>query len=518
MRSKFIKAGTFLLVLAVLGLGFAGCKKPQVPAEADRHAGHKHGAGAAVNGAATPVQAALSGAKCAAHDAPKELCFLCDAGLREKGRLWCTEHNRYEDRCWECHPELQDKNRLWCTEHSLYEDECFLCRPELKGTGKPVAASGAVLMCTEHDVPEAQCGICRPEVTRTLKPGESLKVRLPSPESTKIVGVRMASPTIGLTAESVECFAEVSFNQNALAQIVAPVGGILQSVDVDLGRKVEEGQVVAKLWSASIVEAVAKAVLTHQTLERERKLSADRVTSQAVLQEAEAAHNAACLPLRTLGFTEERIEEFSHKPAGTNDHSPLLEVRAPFAGEIIERTAVRGALVETGKPLFTLADRSVMWAMLQVPETALTHVQTGQTVELHVDSLPGKVFTGKLTWIGPAVTERTRMTLARAEFADPDTLLKDKMFATARILTRRTENAMLLPPEAVQYIEGKPLVFVQLADDLFDARAVRLGAKFNGHQQVLAGLEPQESVAVTHTFALKSALLMSRLGAGCADD
>jgi cobalt-zinc-cadmium efflux system membrane fusion protein len=369
-------------------------------------------------------------------------------------------------------------------------------------------------MCTEHGVPEAQCGICKPQLAGQLKPGESVKVRLPSAESTKIVGLQTASPEIGLTADGIECVAEVSFNQNALAQIVAPVGGILQSVEVDLGGKVEEGQVVTKLWSASVAEAVARAVLTHQTLDRERKLSADRITSQAALQEAEAAHNAACLPLRTLGFTEERIEEFSHKP----QEQVLLEVRAPFAGEIVERTAVRGALVETGKPLFLLADRSTMWAMLQVPETALSRVQEGQGVELRVDSLPGKVFTGQLTWIGPAVNERTRMVLARAEFADPDAMLKDKMFATARILTRRTEKAMLLPPEAVQYVEGKPLVFVQLADDLFDARAVRLGVKFNGHQEVLAGLKPQETVAVTHTFSLKSALLMSRLGAGCADD
>jgi len=380
------------------------------------------------------------------------------------------------------------------------------------------AVVDGVTMCAEHNVPEAECGICRPQLAGQLKPGESVRVRLPSAQSTKIVGIRTAAPQIGATADGVECFAEMSFNQNALAQIVVPVGGLLRSVEVDLGGKVKEGQVVARLWSASVAEAVAKAVLTHQTLDRERKLSAGRVTSQATLQEAEAAHNAACLPLRTLGFTEERIDEFSHQPAGAKDDSLLLEVRAPFAGEIVERTAVRGALVEAGKPLFTLVDRSVMWAMLQVPEAMLARVQQGQAVELHVDSLLDRVFTGTLTWIGPAVNEHTRMTLARAEFADPEGLLKDKMFARARILTRRTENAMLLPTEAIQYVEGKPLVFVQRADDLFDARGVRLGATFNGRQEVLAGLEPQESIAVTHTFALKSALLMSRLGAGCADD
>ncbi len=515
MKDKLIRMILAAVILTGLSLAFVGCKKEGATAE---HAGREHDAGNAAS-SELPVagQVSLSGAKCSAHGAPRELCFICDAGLREKGRLWCQEHKRYEDRCWLCHPDAQDKSRPFCNEHGLYEDECFLCRPELKTRGTAGASAtpgGQLLMCSEHGVPEAQCGICRPQVVAQLKPGESMKVRLPSPESTKIVGVQTASPQTGPISDGVECFAEVSFNQNKLAQIVAPVGGIIQSVDADLGGKVKEGQTVAKLWSASIAEAVAKAVLTHQTLERERKLSADRVTSQATLQEAEAAHNAACLPLRTLGFAEEQIDRIGHSP----QEQVLVEVRAPFAGEITERSAVRGALVEMGKPLFTVTDRSVMWAMLQVPEAALARVRVGQAVELRVDSLPGRIFTGKLTWIGPAVDERTRMTLARAEFADPDAMLKDKMFATAWVLTRRTEKAVLLPPEAVQYVEGKPLVFVRLADDLFDARAVQLGTKFNGHQEVLAGLEIKEIVAVTHTFALKSALLMSRLGAGCADD
>jgi multidrug efflux pump subunit AcrA (membrane-fusion protein) len=103
------------------------------------------------------------------------------------------------------------------------------------------------------------------------------------------VGVETAIPETGDMPTAVECVAEVSFNQNKLAQIAAPVSGIVQSVDVDLGTKVEEKQTVAKIWSASIAEAVAKAVLSHQTLDRERKLRADRVTSeQAGLQEAEA--------------------------------------------------------------------------------------------------------------------------------------------------------------------------------------------------------------------------------------
>jgi cobalt-zinc-cadmium efflux system membrane fusion protein len=79
-------------------------------------------------------------------------------------------------------------------------------------------------------------------------------------------------------------------------------------------------------------------------------------------------------------------------------------------------------------------------------------------------------------------------------------------------------GATLVPLEAVQRVEGQPLVFVRLAPDLFDARAVRLGATLDGRQEILAGLQPQEEIAIARTFALKSAMLMSRLGAGCADD
>jgi len=174
--------------------------------------------------------------------------------------------------------------------------------------------------------------------------------------------------------------------------------------------------------------------------------------------------------------------------------------------------------VDAGKPLFTLVDLSTVWAMLQVPEATLARVKPGQAVELRVDSLPGSVFMGKLTWVGPAVDERTRMARARAEFANPDGLLKDKMFATVRILTRQAEGAMLLPASAIQRVEGKPFVFVKLADDLFDARAIQLGAQYDGRLEVLAGLKPEDRVAVRHAFAIKSAMLMSRLGAGCADD
>jgi len=496
--------GTLLLAAALC----AGCGKP-----ADDHKGHGHGPddghGHGKPKAAVP---AATGAQCAPHKVLKSLCFLCDPALRDKGRLWCNEHNRYEDRCWLCHPDLEDKKRLWCNEHNLYEDECFLCDPSRKKG--PQASAGTALMCREHGVPEADCGICRPEVAGKLKPGEAVKIRLPSTDSTRLAGITTTPATTGDIAEAIECYAEVEFDQNHYAEISAPVSGIIQKVVADLGSKVEERQVVARIWSAQIAEAVAKAVLSHQTLEREKKLRADGIAPAKDLQEAEATHRAACQQARTFGFSEEDIEAMGKR----QDEAVMLEVRAPFAGEIVARNAVRGAMIEAGKPLFTVANRATMWATLNVPEAALSRLVVGQTVELQVDSLPGKTFTGTLTWVAAEVDERSRLARARAEFANPDGLLRAKMFARARVLARSEKGAVIVPPAAIQQVENNPIVFVKLADDLYEARGIRVGAKHNGHVEVLAGLQAGEPVVVAQTFAVKSQLLISRLGAGCAHE
>jgi cobalt-zinc-cadmium efflux system membrane fusion protein len=474
--------GVRALAIHVLVVGLAlgtGCG-PSQPAS-DNLTGHDH---AAHDRGPEPAPAAE--AKCP-HDAPKKFCFICDASLRDKGRLWCKEH-------------------------SLYEDECFLCDPSRKPDAPQAAAP--VLMCKEHGMPEAECGICRPDAVGQLKPGETLKVRLPSDDSARLAGIATAPAGTGPMADGIACYAEVEFDQNRYAEIAAPAGGIIQEVVADLGAKVEENQVVARIWSAAIAETVAKAVLTHQTLERERKLHAEGIAPAKDLQAAEAEHRAACQQARTLGFSEADIDAFGARP----DDSVLLEVRAPFAGEIVARNAVRGSLIEPGTALFTVADRSTMWATLHVPETALPRLQVGQSVELDVDSLPGRVFTGKLTWVSAEVDEKSRLARARAEFANPGGLLRAKMFARARVLVRAADDAVVVPPAAIQQVEANPIVFVKLADDLYEVRPVQLGARRESQVEVVNGLKRGETVVVEQGFTVKSQLLVSRLGAGCAHE
>lgn len=469
-------------------------------------------------------RATTSEAKCAAHGAPKRLCFICDASLRDKDRLWCEEHGRYEDRCWECHPELRDENRLWCEEHSLYEDECFLCHPELLDNA---AAPGNALLCKEHGVPEQECGICHPELLSRNPPGRGLKVRLPSTDSAAKAGVVVGTPGVERMDHGVDCFAELTFNENKLAQITPLVGGVVKSVQVDLGSRVRKGELLARVTSAAIGEAqsayitaLAEDRLRDQAVERERILYAQRISSEKDLQEAEASHQGALAAvqqarqqLMVLGFDEQQILALTDQQ-GTPG---VLEIRAPFAGEIVERTAVQGAMVEMGQPLFMLADATTLWAMLRIPESQLPRVQVGQTVELSVESLPGETFSGTLTWLSATVDEQTRMASGRVEVANAERRLKAQMFARARIVTTNSVGALVVPQSAVQDVTGMSVVFVKFGGDLFEVRAVQLGATHDGRVEVVAGLKPDEQVVVAGSFALKSQFLISRLGAGCVD-
>ncbi len=480
-------------------------------------------------GEQAPPGPEVDGATCAAHGAAKEQCFICDAALRDAGRLWCREHSRYEDRCWECHPELEDKDRLWCKEHSLYEDECFLCHPELlEEPSEPAEGAGAELMCNEHGVPEQECGICHPELLAQDSPGPGLKVRLPSATSAAKAGVVVGTPDLQPMGDGVSCLAEFAFNQNRLAKITSLARGVVKSVEVDLGSRVGKGDLLATLTSATIGEAqgdylraLAEHELRGSVLDRERSLLAERISSERDYQAAAAAHHVSSASvgqahqwLLVLGFDEAQIQALIRQQSTPG----VLELRAPFAGEIVERTAVQGAVVEEADSLFTLTDTAVLWATVNIPESQASRVGAGQTVELTVDSLPGRSFAGTLTWISPTVDERTRMVQGRVEVPNAAGHLKAQMFARARITTVHADQAVVVPMSAVQNVTGTTVVFVKSFDDLFEARPVTLGAKHDGQVEIVAGLGEHEPVVVAGGFALKSQFLASRLGAGCVDE
>ncbi|MCB1120973.1 MAG: efflux RND transporter periplasmic adaptor subunit [Verrucomicrobiae bacterium] len=474
------------------------------------------------------------------HETAGETCFICDPAKREKGRLWCTEHARYEDRCWICHPELEDKDRLWCKEHSLYEDECFLCHPEL-GAADSTRQSDAdtkvaqlpqnpslALFCNEHQVAEVECGICQPDLVASLPPGGDMKVRFPSLASAEKVGLRTDFPVMTEAAPTIKAFCETQYNLNAMAKISPLVGGVIRDVIRDLGDKVRMGNVLLELHSAEVATAKSNYLaalvnldIHRQTFERESRLSQQNIAAQKDLLAASADYRTARFTVSNLrqklvnfGLNEEEISTIEKE----QDTSASLLIRAPFDGTLVDRNAVRGETVETGEPLFTIADLSTNWLILSIPSDHIGQVSVGQIVEARFSELPGTTIHGRITWLDTSIDPRSRMVRARAVVTDDAHLIKSGMFGDAQITVGDIRPAAFVPMTSVQRHDGNDFVFVRNETDLFSLRRVALGNSDADKVEVLLGLNPTDSVVTEGSFIVMSEFLKSRLGAGCVDD
>jgi len=422
-------------------------------------------------------------------------------------------------------PHDRDPNRLWCNEHNVYEDECLICHPELAAKTENKTAR---LMCEEHQVYEDECGICHPELLDNLEPGQGLKIRLESSESSGIAGINTTLPVTGHSSSEIVLLSRVEYNQNKFARITPLAAGVVQQVLADPGDFIAESKVLAEIISPEIsgaksdyVSALASEVLKELAFKREKELVDQKITSRQEYEQAMAeyqiAQNMTKMSKQRLlnyGLSEEQIKEV----AETNSSSSTFSVKAPFSGTIIDRRAVMGEAVTSGDILFTLADLSAMWLELSIPEDRLSQMRADVPIEAHFDALPNLAVRGRIIWLASNIDDQTRMLKARAVVPNPDLILKHNMFGEVRILADQTSAVLHIPIEALHSFNGDNVVFVKLTNDLYEIRKVLLGAKDKVRAEITNGLLPQEQVVTTHSFTLKSEFLKSRLGAGCVDE
>ena len=473
------------------------------------------------------------GPACDAHKIPKSACVLCNPDARQKKRLWCKEHTRYEDRCWLCHPDMQEKDRPYCKEHFLYEDECFYCNPELLKKEKTNKGQSHIkpekrLECREHAVFEDECAICHPELTTDLAAGEDMKIRFISKHSAGKAGVSTEEPIDISGAVTRKAYAELSYNRNMLAMITPLTDGVITRIMVDVGDKVEANSVLAEVSSNTLAEAKHRYLeaqleldLAHQEHVRQQELKKEQIAAERDVQQAKTevarkqlAAAASAQALFNLGLNNSDLRTIKTN----NDTSATLLVRAPFAGTIVDRTAVQGAAVKVGTSLMQLADLTTMWIELSISEDALQDLQVGQSVNAQFPALGESKIHGAISWIASHVDKRTRMVRARATINNSSGLLRSGLYGEAIINISSADSAMGVPHSAIQQFQKQAFVFVQQDADLYLARRVDLGPRIGEHYLVRSGLTKNDAVVTTGTHVVYSEMLKSRLGAGCVDD
>ena len=383
------------------------------------------------------------------------------------------------------------------------------------------AAEELLAASCEHGILQHACDECRYEVG-VAKVDPSLLGR-----DGLIDTVRVATRPI-LAGRDLN--GEVRLDPQTSVEIAPRVAGIVRSIHVDIGDRVRAGELLFEIESAEVSEARAAYLraraarrLAEITAAREEELFEKKICPRKDLLEAQAAHEeataseaAAAERLRTLGFDDVAAENASGR------ESARLPVRAPIAGVVLERRLGLGATVTPGEKVLLLGDPARIWVTANLYERDLAMLQgrlAGETIdaEVTVPSCPGKIFRGRLDRLSGTLDDATRTVSARIIVDNEDNLLRSGMFAKVRLLLDSGARARAVPQESVLEDAGRSFVFTRITPPYYLRRSVTVGRSWPGWVEIEAGLAAGDVVVARGSFLLKSDVLRSKMGAGCAD-
>jgi RND family efflux transporter MFP subunit len=171
-------------------------------------------------------------------------------------------------------------------------------------------------------------------------------------------------------------------------------------------------------------------------------------------------------------------------------------VRAPFDGVVAERFVSVGDYVVKGTKVATVMRTTSLRVELTVPQSDIAAVAVGRDVEFTVDAYPGRMFTGRVRYVSPAVRADSRALVVEAVVPNESGELKPGLFATARIEKPERTPAILLPRNAIGTVADTSRVYV-VDGGRGVARLVTLGQGVGEQVEITSGVKAGELVAVT---------------------
>lgn len=357
----------------------------------------------------------------------------------------------------------------------------------------------------------------------TASPSKPAILELPegSPTFTHLQTERAAFRPIRIALKAQA--GKVLANENRLAHLSARVPGRIVAVYADLGDRVQKGDRLLLLDSPAFGEAqleyrkAGNALgVTEKALERAQALldrgaigAGEHQRREADYENARADMHEAEEKLHLLGMTEREIQRLAAK---TLPHAEVAQVslRAPFRGEVIERNATIGEVIDPNKTLFTVADLSTVWVRADFPEQQAGRLKTGLTIDVRVSAYPDTKFQGAITYVGAVIDPATRTVMARAEVSNPHGRLRPEMFAEITLLTDE-QSLLSVPRAAIQQVGSRAVVFIVQEPRRFEAREVTLGRTSPEYVQIITGLAAGDEVVTQGSYALKSEYLREQL-------
>lgn len=186
------------------------------------------------------------------------------------------------------------------------------------------------------------------------------------------------------------------------------------------------------------------------------------------------------------------------------DPPPVIELRAPHDGVVIESDVLQGQPVEPDTELLDLSDRDRMWVVARIPEQMAAGIVPGTQARITFPALGGEPITSKLLRFGVTADREAGAIEGIFEVPNTDRRLTPGMRAEFDIIVSKRSNVLSVPEEAVQGDPSKRVVYLKDLDipNAFVKSPVVLGEKGGGWIEVLSGVFPGDDVVTRGSYML----------------
>jgi len=291
------------------------------------------------------------------------------------------------------------------------------------------------------------------------------------------------------------------------AAIHARASGFVKRWVVDMGAKVEAGQLLAEIETPELDQELERA--RHELAQSEAALALSRITADryaelvttASVSEQENAEKQADLKLKTASVAAGRANV-----ARLEKLQSFGRVTAPFAGTITARKTDVGELVSSsgGKELFRLAQTDKLRVQVRVPQAEAVGIVPGLAAELLIPEQPGRVFTGQVARTSGEISPDSRTLLTELEVDNAKGEILAGSFGQVRFVGGKRGGRLALPANTLLFRAEGPQVGVVRPDGKVEMRTVKLGRDFGPTVEILGGVSPTNQVILNPPDSLAS--------------
>jgi cobalt-zinc-cadmium efflux system membrane fusion protein len=288
--------------------------------------------------------------------------------------------------------------------------------------------------------------------------------------------------------------------------VISLAAGRVVDIRARLGDRVQKGQVLLRVQSTDMSaafsdyrKAIADEKLARTQAERAKLLYDKGAISLNDLQVAQDAEDKAKVDVEN---TTERLRVLG---GDLNHPAAVVDIRAPVSGVITDQQVTNAAGVQglSSPNPFTISDLSHVWILCDVYENDLASVHVGETADIRLNAYPDKLFTGRISNVGPVLDPSLRTAKVRIEVANPG-LMRIGMFVTAIFHGQKKETRAAVPAAAILHLHDRDWVYVPIGGNKFRRTEVVAGNSLpDKMQEIISGIKPGQQV-VSNALVLQN--------------